>query len=76
MYELGNPQNTRFWRKRSQKNSVPVGKKVQYPKVVHTFVAINYAGKSNVKFFLIPDPNNEDEKSFQSDSGIYIKNTH
>lgn len=66
----------RYWRKRSQKHTIPITPNVKYPVKIHTACAINFNGLSKVRFYLKRKKMNKNKEvkyqhlSMNSDSTI------
>lgn len=54
-FEIGgvpNKQNTRVYKKQSQRHTIPNIKTEKFNTKIHTFCAINWKGKSKVRFYI------------------------
>lgn len=54
-FEIGtltNRQNTRYYKRMSQKHTIPAVETTKFSTKIHTFCAINWNGKSQVKLYI------------------------
>lgn len=47
-----NSQNTRSWKKRSEKHTVPIIKQEKHNTIVHSICGVSWQGKTDVRFYV------------------------
>src|SRR5438045_1392783 len=52
LFKIPNAQNTRYYRKKSEKNTIPVYAQTKHPTILHTFACVNWWGKSDIRFYI------------------------
>ena len=62
LFSIQNKQNARFYRKRSQKHTVPPIETTKHSTKIHAFCAINWNGKSTVRLYIDEIPKKKRER--------------